>query len=108
MKIGIALAGGGIRGAAHVGVIKALEENNIEIDYIGGTSSGSIVSALYAMGYNSDEMLNLFNYFAKEVVSSDHNFLVNSMKENFRINGIRSRRKYRNCDKGSRKIQKYK
>lgn len=94
MKIGLALSGGGIRGAAHIGVIKALGENGFDIEYIGGTSSGSIVSALYAMEYNTDEMLNLFNYFAKEIVSGDHKFLFTSMRDNFRINGMRSRRKY--------------
>ena len=51
MKLGLALSGGGIRGIAHAGVLKALEENNIQIDAIGGTSSGSIIAALYAMGY---------------------------------------------------------
>lgn len=43
MKLGLALSGGGIRGIAHAGVLKALEENNIKIDAIGGTSSGSIM-----------------------------------------------------------------
>ena len=49
MKLGIALSGGGIRGIAHAGVLKALEESNIKIDVIGGTSSGSLVAPLYAM-----------------------------------------------------------
>lgn len=48
MKLGLSLAGGGIKGAAHIGVLKAFEEKNIKIDYISGTSSGSIVSTLYA------------------------------------------------------------
>lgn len=48
MKIGLSLAGGGVKGAAHIGVLKAFEEKGIKIDYIGGTSSGSIVSTLYA------------------------------------------------------------
>ena len=50
MKLGLALAGGGVKGAAHIGVIKALEENDIKIDAISGTSIGSIVASLYAMG----------------------------------------------------------
>ena len=58
-KVGIVLSGGGARGAAHIGVIKALEENNIPIDYITGTSIGAIVGSLYAMGYTPDEMLEL-------------------------------------------------
>ena len=67
MKIGLCLAGGGIKGAAHIGVIKALEEENIKIDCISGTSSGSIVAAMYAMGYNSNEMIKLFKGYAKEI-----------------------------------------
>ncbi|MDR0845367.1 MAG: patatin-like phospholipase family protein [Tannerella sp.] len=58
-KVGIVLSGGGAKGAAHIGVIKALEENNIPIDYIAGTSIGSIVGSMYAMGYTPDEMLAL-------------------------------------------------
>ena len=46
MGIGLALAGGGVKGASHIGVIKALQENGIEISYIGGTSIGSIVASL--------------------------------------------------------------
>ena len=53
MKIGLALAGGGVRGAAHIGAIKALEENGIKIDAVAGTSAGSIVAALYGMGYTT-------------------------------------------------------
>lgn len=68
MKIGLALAGGGVKGAGHIGVIKALEENGIEVGYIGGTSIGSIVAALYAMGYSTEEMLKLFKYFAKDII----------------------------------------
>ena len=49
MKLGIALSDGGIRGIAHAGVLKALEDNNIKIDIIGGTSSGSLVASLYAI-----------------------------------------------------------
>ena len=51
MKFGIALSGGGIRGIAHAGVLQALEENGIKPDIVGGTSCGSIVAALYALGY---------------------------------------------------------
>ena len=51
LKLGLALSGGGIRGIAHAGVLKALEENNIKIDAIGGTSSGSLIASLYALGY---------------------------------------------------------
>jgi NTE family protein len=57
---GLVLSGGGAKGAAHIGVIKALEECNVPIDYITGTSIGAIVGSLYAMGYSPDEMLQLF------------------------------------------------
>ena len=67
MKIGLCLSGGGIKGVAHIGVIKALEEENIRIDYISGASSGSIVASMYAMGYNSDDMLKMFRRYAKEI-----------------------------------------
>ncbi len=52
-KIGLVLAGGGAKGAAHVGVIKVLEELGVPIDYIAGTSMGAIVGGLYASGLSS-------------------------------------------------------
>lgn len=55
-KIGLALSGGGAKGAAHLGVIKYLEQNNIPIDYISGTSMGSFIGGLYAMGRSSAEI----------------------------------------------------
>jgi NTE family protein len=58
--VGLVLSGGGAKGAAHIGVIKALEENNVPINFIAGTSIGAIVGSLYAMGYSPDEMLKLF------------------------------------------------
>ena len=60
-KVGLVLSGGGAKGLAHVGVIKALEENNIPIDYIAGTSMGAIVGGLYAIGYSPDDMVALFS-----------------------------------------------
>ncbi|MFW5773569.1 MAG: patatin-like phospholipase family protein, partial [Tangfeifania sp.] len=54
------LSGGGAKGMAHIGVIRVLEENNIPIDYISGTSIGAIVGGLYAAGYSPDEMEELF------------------------------------------------
>ena len=48
MQIGLVLSGGGVKGAAHIGVLKALEEEKININCISGTSSGSIVASLYA------------------------------------------------------------
>ena len=59
-KVGLVLSGGGAKGAVHLGIIKALEENNIPIDYIAGTSIGAVIGSLYAMGYSPDEILDLF------------------------------------------------
>lgn len=58
-SVGLVLSGGGAKGIAHIGVIKALEENNIPIDYIAGTSMGAIVGGLYAAGYTPDEIMSL-------------------------------------------------
>ena len=58
-SVGLVLSGGGAKGITHIGIIQALEENNIPIDYITGTSIGAIIGALYAMGYTPQEMLNL-------------------------------------------------
>ena len=59
-KVGLVLSGGGAKGFAHIGVIKALEENNIPIDYVTGTSMGAIIGGLYASGYSTEEMETLF------------------------------------------------
>ena len=59
-RVGLVLSGGGAKGLYHIGVLKALEENEIPIDYVSGTSMGSIVAGLYAIGYTPDEMADLF------------------------------------------------
>ena len=60
-KIGLVLSGGGAKGAAHIGVLKYIEEAGIPIDYIAGTSMGSIVGGMYALGYSSDEILSIIS-----------------------------------------------
>ncbi len=59
-RVGLVLSGGGGPGIAHIGVLKALEENNIPIDYITGTSIGALIGGLYASGYSPDEMITFF------------------------------------------------
>lgn len=59
MKVGIALSGGGARGVAHLGVLKALKELGVSVDYISGTSAGSIVAAFYAYGFTSEETMRI-------------------------------------------------
>lgn len=60
MTTGLVLSGGGMRGAAHIGVIKALEELGIEVTHVAGSSAGAIVGALYAFGYTWKEILDFF------------------------------------------------
>lgn len=67
MELGICLAGGGVKGAAHIGAIKALEESGIKFKYISGTSSGSIVATLYASGYSTDEIYDIFKKYCKKI-----------------------------------------
>ena len=67
MENGLCLAGGGVKGAAHIGAIKALEEANIKFDYVGGTSSGSIIACLYACGFTSDDMYKIFKKYCKRI-----------------------------------------
>ena len=55
-KVGLVLSGGGATGLAHIGVLKALEEHGISIDYITGTSAGALVGSLYAAGYSPEEI----------------------------------------------------
>ena len=67
MKIGLSLAGGGVKGAAHIGVLKAFEDKKIKIDYISGASSGSIVGTLYAVGYKPDEIYEIFKKYCSQI-----------------------------------------
>lgn len=67
MKLALCLAGGGVKGAAHVGVLKALEERKIKFDYITGASSGSIVATLNAVGYQSDDIYQIFNDYCYKI-----------------------------------------
>lgn len=60
-SVGLVLSGGGAKGIAHIGLIQALEDNDIPIDYITGTSMGAIVGGLYACGYTPAEMMELIN-----------------------------------------------
>ena len=61
VSIGLALGGGAIRGAAHIGVLQALEEQGIKPDYISGSSVGALVAALYAFGKSPEEILDIAN-----------------------------------------------
>ena len=80
MGIGISLSGGGIRGIAHAGVLKALEDNNIKVDAIAGTSAGSIVATLYAMGFKPYYIYILFKKYAKDIINIKNRIFLNGIK----------------------------
>ncbi|UCE94506.1 MAG: patatin-like phospholipase family protein, partial [Flavobacteriaceae bacterium] len=60
-KVGLLLSGGGAKGLAHIGVLKTLDSLGVEVDYVGGTSMGSIVGALYASGYSGKKLEKIFS-----------------------------------------------
>ncbi|MGK0385537.1 MAG: NTE family protein, partial [Patiriisocius sp.] len=60
LSVGLVLSGGGAKGLAHIGVLKAIEAAGIRIDYIGGTSMGAIVGGLYASGYTASQLDSIF------------------------------------------------
>ena len=81
-KIGLVLSGGGATGFAHIGVLKALEENNIPIDFITGTSSGALIGGLYAIGYSPKEIENFvkskrFQTITKGELEVQNNYFFN-------------------------------
>jgi NTE family protein len=86
-RVGLVLSGGGARGLAHIGVIKVLEANNIPIDYITGTSMGAIVGGLYAAGYTTDEMEELFRsdefyFWSTGKIQKDYRYFFKHREEN--------------------------
>ena len=60
VKVGLVLSGGGAKGLAHIGALKIIEEAGVRIDYIGGTSMGAIIGALYASGYSANQLDSIF------------------------------------------------
>jgi NTE family protein len=86
-KVGLVLSGGGARGMAHIGVIKFLEENNIPIDYIAGTSAGAIVGCLYAQGYSALQMDSIvhteeFYNWATGTIDQDYAYYFRKKEDN--------------------------
>ena len=61
LKVGVVLGGGGAKGASHIGVLKYIEEMGIPVDYVAGTSMGSIIGGFYALGYSPDELTELIS-----------------------------------------------
>jgi len=71
VKIGLVLSGGGAKGLAHIGVLKVIEEAGIQIDYIGGSSMGAIVGALYASGYSATQLDSIFHEINFNILIQD-------------------------------------
>ena len=100
IKVRIGLSVGGIRGIAHAGALKALEDNGIKIDIIGGTSSGSLVASLYAMGYSPYYIYILFKKYAKDIVEINSGPIISGignfmMNKKLSISRIKNRRNIR-------------
>ena len=89
MNLGLCLSGGGIKGIAHVGAIKALEEAGVTFNYVSGTSSGSIIATLYACGFTTDEMYEIFTKYAKSIRYIDFENIKSFFKNIFTGKGIR-------------------
>lgn len=71
-KIGLVLSGGGAKGLAHIGVLKVLEEQGIEVSYIGGTSMGAIIGGLYSVGYNAHQIDSIFKTTDYDALIQDY------------------------------------
>ncbi|MBT5402158.1 MAG: patatin-like phospholipase family protein, partial [Crocinitomicaceae bacterium] len=85
-KVGLVLSGGGAAGLSHIGILKALEENNIPIDYIAGTSSGALVGSLYAAGFSPEQIEAMatsekFQLMAKGGIEDEHIYFFKKPKE---------------------------
>jgi NTE family protein len=85
-SIGVVFSGGGAKGLYHIGILKALEENGIPIDYISGTSQGAIVAGLYASGYSPAEIERIFvsdqvKTWLSGKIESDYSFYFKQMEE---------------------------
>lgn len=98
-KIGLVLSGGGAKGVAHIGALKVIEELDIPIDYITGTSMGSIIGGLYAIGYRADDLEHiitsqnwdelLFDYIPRSRLSFRERERVGRYAASFPIEGFK-------------------
>ena len=104
-SVGVVMSGGGAKGLYHIGVLEALEENGIPIDYVAGTSMGSIVAALYAAGYSPAEMREIVaSGVVKEWVSGriDPNYMPYYRQVGRVPSFFRLRLDFRNTEPGKR------
>ena len=112
MKVGIALAGGGLKGVAYIGALKALEELVIKIDYISGTSSGSMAASLYAMGCAPEEMKKIIYESYKNLVKIPKKPIISSVgtyitKKQLTLEGLISGERVENLIQNAAKERNY-
>lgn len=81
IKLGLALGGGGARGFAHLGVLKAFDENGIKFDYIAGTSVGSLVGAFYASGMTGEDIIEISKKINKKDIKNNRIMFMPSSTE---------------------------
>ncbi|WJJ97255.1 patatin-like phospholipase family protein [Algibacter luteus] len=70
-KVGLVLSGGGAKGLAHIGVLKVIDSLGVKIDYVAGTSMGSIIGALYASGYSGEQLDSIFHQIDFDKIIND-------------------------------------
>ena len=93
MKIGVALAGGGLKGVAYIGALKAFEDLGVKFDYISGTSSGSMAATLYAMGCDCDKIKSIIVESYKDLVKIPKKPIISSVgtyitKKQLKLEGL--------------------
>lgn len=97
MKIGIAFAGGGVRGAAHLGILQALEEHGIEAECYAGTSAGSIVATMKALGHSNEECLAMIESASSELLDVAYWDILRTMPGKFKdLHGVLKGERLRN------------
>lgn len=93
MKLGLALAGGGLKGIAHIGAIQALQDLGIKIDFLSGTSFGSMIATLYSVGYGCSEIQKMIVNSYKDIIKIEKRPILSSIgsyltKKRIGINGL--------------------
>src|SRR5215475_5993329 len=80
-KIGVTLSGGGAKGLAHIGILKAIDSAGLKVDYITGTSMGSIIGGLYAIGYSADSIERIARRINWDLVLSNQSSMRSMIME---------------------------
>ena len=78
-SVGVAFSGGGLQGIAHIGAVEALYELGIRPQYVSGTSSGSVMAALVAMGFTAEEMKKAAKQYWKTLAEIDNGLIFKSL-----------------------------